>query len=101
EWDKEVQKSQSRALASEKEGYNPSLLRAILRTFGSGLSAYGFLPFAISKMVKFFSSDSEMSKNELYACRLLYIFCTHNSYFGLKLIGMRIRVACSALLYRK
>eukprot|EP00096_Caligus_rogercresseyi_P012306 TRINITY_DN5109_c0_g1_i1.p1 TRINITY_DN5109_c0_g1~~TRINITY_DN5109_c0_g1_i1.p1 ORF type:complete len:407 (+),score=54.05 TRINITY_DN5109_c0_g1_i1:144-1364(+) len=120
EWDKEVVKAKKINESSGKK-YNPSLLKAIIRTFGSSLSVYGivvlleecvfrlFQPLAISQMVRYYSdSEHGISEMELYiwsgvlvGCGVSYVISHHYYFFGVMRVGMQIRIACSALLYRK
>ncbi|XP_038070620.1 multidrug resistance-associated protein 4-like [Patiria miniata] len=112
EWDKQIDKS-------KKTGKPPSLRRALLRTFGWGYMLLGipaFLeesvfkvvqPLMLSQLVLYFSTDLVSIRDAyLYAagitvCSLLTVMCHHVTFFGVARYGMRVRVACSGLIYRK
>ncbi|CAB4055245.1 ABCC4 [Lepeophtheirus salmonis] len=120
EWKKELEKG-LRYDNTSKKRYSPSLLRALIRTFGSSLGVYGAFsfieecvfrllqPLAISQIVLYFSNSNHgISPTQLYIWSavlimsgVLYVFSHHWYFFGVVQVGMRIRIACSALLYKK
>ena len=59
-------------------------------------------------MIEFFTSNSRVSLTEAYlyaggvvAMTVLWIFTHHNYFFSVQHTGMKLRVACCSLLYRK
>lgn len=98
----------------------PSLLRAIVKTFGRLYCLVGMIqlvlsavfrvaqPIFLGKFILFFSKDTPVTKDEAYAYAGALIFCTilsavliHHSILLCQKIGMRIRVACCSMVYRK
>ncbi|XP_022093418.1 multidrug resistance-associated protein 4-like [Acanthaster planci] len=112
EWNKELEKSNF-------TGRPPSLCWALLRAFGVKFMLYGlpaffqevFLkmaqPVMLARLVLYFSTDL-VSTTEAYlqAAGLslsslgLAVF-HHWCFFGFARMGMRLRTACSALVFRK
>ncbi|KAL3283208.1 hypothetical protein HHI36_006357 [Cryptolaemus montrouzieri] len=98
-----------------------ALHRALFRLFGFKFMLYGIikgieecfmvilLPISIGKVVSFFQYDkSSMSTQEVYMYSafisltfLLDTLTTHPVFMGLSHVCMKMRVACSTLLYRK
>ncbi|KAF5294167.1 hypothetical protein FQR65_LT10878 [Abscondita terminalis] len=109
EWKKELKKK------------NPSILKALLRMFGVqfvlwGLGIFFFTmvsesivrPTLIGKLMTYFEPGATVTKNQGFAyivgivastiCLILY----DNTYLvSLMLIGLKVRVACSSLIYKK
>lgn len=98
----------------------PLLLRAVVKTFGRLYCFTGLIqlvlsavlrvaqPIFLGKFILFFNKDTTVSKNEAYIYAGTLIFCTflsvilvHHSYLVCQQIGMRIRVACCSMIYRK
>nr|XP_006811390.1 PREDICTED: multidrug resistance-associated protein 4-like [Saccoglossus kowalevskii] len=97
----------------------PSLFRAIRRTFGRNLIPWVFAAlfegffsiiqcFFLQKLVWYFTPNSGITTfyAYLYAAGLslsvaLIVIVSHPESFGLARIGMRIRVGCSSLIYKK
>ncbi|XP_054270037.1 probable multidrug resistance-associated protein lethal(2)03659 [Macrosteles quadrilineatus] len=100
----------------------PSLLRVLLRIFGPKLMAYGLVlaivenvfrvsqPLFLGKLIEYFTRDGggTVSKDEAYfyaggvvMCSALSVFIMHPYMLGIMHIGMKIRVACCSLIYRK
>ncbi|XP_049801524.1 ATP-binding cassette sub-family C member 4-like [Schistocerca nitens] len=112
-WDEE------RMQAKEK-GIKPSFTRAVLRLFWLRYFLYGLLelfdvvilrlvqPLLLGLVIQHFSPNSDVTQQQayLYASGLVLInfakaFCIHQYNLKVSLVGMRIRVACCSLLYRK
>ncbi|KAK9889087.1 hypothetical protein WA026_004359 [Henosepilachna vigintioctopunctata] len=96
-----------------------ALHRALLRLFGFRFILYGIikgieecfmvilLPISIQKVVAFFQ-DKTVSKDEvlMYSGFISFTFLldtltTHPTFMGLSHLCMKMRVACSTLIYRK
>ncbi|XP_077987383.1 ATP-binding cassette sub-family C member 4-like [Glandiceps talaboti] len=111
EWKKEVNE--------KKRGNNASLAKAIVRTFGVKFMLLGILvllketvmivsALLLAQLINYFAPDS--SKTQTYAllyaagvagCTLLFIMFEHPCTFSMGRIGMRIRISCCSLVYRK
>ncbi|RZC33433.1 ABC tran and/or AAA 25 domain containing protein [Asbolus verrucosus] len=109
-WDDEV-------VAYEK----PSIVRALIRTFGLQCLAYGlfmfpfhfaftiFQPLFLMNLLNIFSSqEGEPNQNQAYfyasmmiLASLSHLVCLHFISFLLDTLAMKVRVACSSLIYRK
>ncbi|XP_006814818.1 ATP-binding cassette sub-family C member 4-like, partial [Saccoglossus kowalevskii] len=110
QWNKELCKQKNR---------KPSLTRAIIRTFGVKYMLIGIIvfleetvkviqPLLLGQLISYFSPGSTKTQTEAYLyafgvsiCAFLLIV-THHPYFHCtQVIGMRIRICCCALIYRK
>ncbi|KAF5303186.1 hypothetical protein FQA39_LY10099 [Lamprigera yunnana] len=100
---------------------HPSLCKAILRTFGVELVLVGMVyafnqlfmrmaqPLALSQLMKYYSADKNLvTKNEalmysglIVGSNFINILLTHNYVLCLQHLGMKLRVACCSLIYRK
>nr|AKC34058.1 ABCC4-like protein [Spodoptera litura]AKC34900.1 ABCC4-like protein [Spodoptera litura] len=111
-WEEEVQR------ASGKR--KPSLLRVILRAYAARCMLYGFVllvmecgiriaqPVFLGKLVEFYSPGHSMKPKEAYmyaaavvACSALNVFVVHPYMMAILHMGMKFRVACCSLIYRK
>ncbi|XP_053595920.1 ATP-binding cassette subfamily C member 4-like [Microplitis demolitor] len=98
----------------------PSLLRAIIKTFWLKYAIIGVFqiieqvilfnlqPVILSKLIDYFENDNSMTKKEVlsWAAALITvtlgsIFIMQHTHFFAQILGMRIRVACCSLIYRK
>ncbi|KAF5283707.1 hypothetical protein FQR65_LT13742 [Abscondita terminalis] len=99
----------------------PSLRRALIKTFGLEYFMYGFIwflgelcfkitqPILLGELVAYYMNNYEnITQIELYlfsagivGCSLMAIFITHPTMYGFLHIGMKARVACCSLIYRK
>ncbi|KAG8228792.1 hypothetical protein J437_LFUL006671 [Ladona fulva] len=98
----------------------PSLFMAILRTFGPTYFTFGIMlslnelgvrivqPVFLGKMLSYFHVESTMERSEalLYAAGIVIcsgINCLFANHYILEAfrIGMRVRIACCSLIYRK
>ncbi|XP_059156862.1 ATP-binding cassette sub-family C member 4-like isoform X7 [Physella acuta] len=109
EWNKQL----------KKDGKNPSLLRALLHTFGVQYMLVGFVvlfeeatkvfqPILLGGLIRYFTPDSTVTKSEawLYAfgvsmCAIVLAITHHPYFFCVQRIGMRMRIACCSLMYKK
>lgn len=71
------------------------------------LTCRSFQPMVLSYLIGLFS-DSGDKATEMYIAgsvlvgtSIIIIFLTHHGTFGLSIVGMRLRIATSSLLYRK
>ncbi|XP_049950536.1 ATP-binding cassette sub-family C member 4-like isoform X1 [Schistocerca serialis cubense] len=112
-WDKEV-------MRSKQKGTKPSFGRAIVRTFGLRYFMYGVIhlfdqlvlrvaqPILLGLTIQYFNPDSNITEQEAYIygslmvlINFLKLFWHHHHTMLTTYVGMRIRVACCALIYRK
>ncbi|XP_038065585.1 multidrug resistance-associated protein 4-like [Patiria miniata] len=112
EWNKEIKKS-------EATGRPPSLRWALVRAFGWHYMIHGLpafieevvlkmaQPVMLSRLVLYFSTDL-VSTTEAYLQALgmslssLLVLITHHAcFFGFAITGMRLRTACSGIIFRK
>ncbi|KAL5005221.1 hypothetical protein ScPMuIL_018677 [Solemya velum] len=111
EWDKELSK--------QKHGGKPSLVKALLRMFGLQYLFYGIIlffeegtkvcqPLLLGRLIRYFTPNSTVSRTDAYLyamgvslCAVLLAVAHHPYFFGVQRIGMRMRIACCSLLYRK
>lgn len=125
EWEKELTKAQTEfEITKDRKKTRtdkPSLARALLRVFWVPYMLQGLLLFIQSVtfhimqpilqgwIISFFNSSSDgKSKNEalLYAGILIIatlgvVFINQHYYLRCQEIGMRARIACCSLIYRK
>ncbi|XP_075982413.1 putative multidrug resistance-associated protein lethal(2)03659 [Anticarsia gemmatalis] len=111
-WEEEV----ARAGGKRK----PSLLRVILRAYAARCMLYGFVllfmecgiriaqPVFLGKLVEFYSPESTIKQEEAYLyagavvlCSALNVFVVHPYMMAILHMGMKFRVACCSLIYRK
>ncbi|KAG8235220.1 hypothetical protein J437_LFUL015912 [Ladona fulva] len=112
-WEKELMKTKT------KKG-KPSFFKALFRTFGYRYILYGLIfasveftvrigqPLFLGKLISFFSPDSDIPKETAYLYAAGVIFCSgisimnsHPYMLGVMHMGMKARVACCSLIYRK
>ncbi|PSN46970.1 hypothetical protein C0J52_11126 [Blattella germanica] len=114
-WIKEVARA-------ERKKCNPSLLRVIAKCFGPKIMTYGIFlfimeiflrasqPLFLGHLILFFSGSSRkhVTQEEAYIfaagvvlCSALNIFVLHPYMMAIFHMGMKIRVACCSLVYRK
>jgi ATP-binding cassette subfamily C (CFTR/MRP) protein 4 len=101
----------------------PSLFHVIARCFGVKIMLYGVVlflmefllrlsqPLFLGRLVRYFSesnSDNAITLEEAYIyaagvilCSGLTVFAIHPYMMGIVHVGMKIRVACCSLIYRK
>ncbi|KAF5283711.1 hypothetical protein FQR65_LT13746 [Abscondita terminalis] len=113
-WLKEVKNA-------EKRNGLPSLRTILMKTFGLELAIYGLLLLVIElcfkipqcillgELVAFYLNDyRHYSQTDLYlyavaivGCSLMTVLTTHPTGLGILHVGMKMRVACCSLIYRK
>nr|XP_023026912.1 multidrug resistance-associated protein 4-like isoform X1 [Leptinotarsa decemlineata] len=96
----------------------PCLQVAIVKTFGKSYSIFGFwlllqsvvirtlLPIVLEKYIKSFHVDESTNTIWFWAVSIITLtilnsLMTYQCYTGCSRIGMRLRIACSSLVYRK
>ncbi|XP_045158220.2 ATP-binding cassette sub-family C member 4-like [Mercenaria mercenaria] len=112
EWQKETRRYQD-------SGKNPCLFKSLFRTFGFSYILYGILllfeeatiiiqPILLSGLIRYFTADSPVSNADSYMyaggvgfCAIILAFTHHPYYLGVQMIGIRMKVACSSLIYKK
>ncbi|KAF2894430.1 hypothetical protein ILUMI_11737 [Ignelater luminosus] len=116
--EKEWKKEEERAAKANRQ---PSLRRVLIRAFGLEFLIYGLVlafteicirvgqPFALGQLISYYTPNQEIISERdayLYAagvigCSLVNVFVTHPYMLGVLHVGMKIRVACCSLIYRK
>ncbi|XP_067118442.1 ATP-binding cassette sub-family C member 4-like isoform X1 [Centruroides vittatus] len=108
QWDKELKKK------------HPSLLKAVIRTFGCLYFLHASLilveeciirvcqPYLLGVIVDYYANknkekefDSYLSAGGICLLAVCFVFTHHVYFFGAQRIGMRIRIACCSIIYRK
>ncbi|XP_018579794.1 probable multidrug resistance-associated protein lethal(2)03659 isoform X2 [Anoplophora glabripennis] len=99
----------------------PSFKRAIFRTFAKSYSIYGIYlfifvvvlrslqPIILSEYIQYYESPAKDRRQEdgwllaggVLLITFLNILIFHHSSWGCQRIGMRVRIACCSLVYRK
>ncbi|XP_046973503.1 ATP-binding cassette sub-family C member 4-like isoform X1 [Vanessa cardui] len=112
-WEEEVARAQGKR--------TPSLLRVILKAYAARCMLYGFVlcfmecgiriaqPIFLGWLVEYYSPDQKTVKPTeayLYAgavvlCSALNVFVVHPYMMAILHMGMKFRVACCSLIYRK
>ncbi|XP_054723461.1 ATP-binding cassette sub-family C member 4-like isoform X2 [Uloborus diversus] len=112
EWEKELKKI--------KDGEHPSLFKATIRSFGFLYCLNGIFtlieecfihvlqPILLGYLIKHFARMEVLEKEDLIlytagVCLLaaMFVFTHHRYFFWAQRIGMRLRIACCTLVYRK
>lgn len=123
-WEEECEAYQRRLEQSTKSGSvkkvkEPSLMKVLIRCFGFKTLIYGLFmaimeillrvaqPLLVGRMLLYFNS-MEVDKFMAYwyavgiiLCSALNVFVVHPYMMGILHIGMKVRVACCSLIYRK
>ncbi|XP_060559052.1 ATP-binding cassette sub-family C member 4-like [Ruditapes philippinarum] len=98
----------------------PKLYKSLISTFGKSFVLYGFLlcfeeavvilqPLLLSGLIRYFTKDAPfVSEIEGYMytggiglCALILAFTHHIYYLGVQTIGVKMKIACSSLIYRQ
>ncbi|KAF5283712.1 hypothetical protein FQR65_LT13747 [Abscondita terminalis] len=113
-WIKEVENA-------AKSKRTPSLRRVLIKTFGLEFFFYGLIlmltelcfrvtqPILLGELVAYYMNDYEhLTQRDLYlyaagvvGCSLVIVLITHPYMMGILHVGMKMRVACCSLIYRK
>ncbi|XP_012941427.1 multidrug resistance-associated protein 4, partial [Aplysia californica] len=111
EWEKQLKR--------REKGQKPSLLRALFNVFGVQYILVGLVvlmeegtkvvqPLLLGGLIRYFTPDSNMERKEawLYAmgvslCAVMLAVAHHPYFFCVQRIGMRMRIACCSLMYKK
>ncbi|XP_056635576.1 ATP-binding cassette sub-family C member 4-like [Diorhabda sublineata] len=111
----------SEIVKSQQSKRKPSLLKAIVKTFLFEVMFYGIFcffsnvlirctqPLILARLISLFGEEfNEKNAEKMYfystmliVTSILTAFMSNHIELGLSAIGMRIRIACSSLLYRK
>ncbi|XP_018571144.1 probable multidrug resistance-associated protein lethal(2)03659 [Anoplophora glabripennis] len=108
------------AWVQENKIDKPSLTRAIWRVFGKEICCYGIVlftiefgtklaqPLLLAKLMQYYVPNQTVSKNDAIMYGSLIILASfinallgHNYAMGIQHLGMKIRVACTSLIYKK
>ncbi|XP_051160133.1 probable multidrug resistance-associated protein lethal(2)03659 [Leptopilina boulardi] len=98
----------------------PSLLRVLIKCFGAKVMMYGILlavmeivlrvmqPLFLFRFLRYYRTDNTISYSEAYLyafgiimCSAINIFVVHPYMMAILHMGMKMRVACCTLIYRK
>ncbi|BFZ06670.1 hypothetical protein BsWGS_09709 [Bradybaena similaris] len=106
-------------LKRREKGETPSLLKALLHTFGLQYMLVGVVvfleeatkviqPILLGGLIRYFTPEATVSKLDawLYAfgvsfCAIVLAVSHHPYFFCVQRIGMRMRIACCSLMYKK
>ena len=65
-------------------------------------------PLLLGGLIRYFTPNTSMTKTESYMyalgvslCAIMLAVSHHPYFFGVQRIGMKMRIACCSLLYRK
>ncbi|XP_018322221.1 probable multidrug resistance-associated protein lethal(2)03659 [Agrilus planipennis] len=113
EWKRELEKC-------KLKNKQPSLMLVVCKMFAASYVLWGLLAFVVAGIVKSFqptilglfiqqfsnSGENTFQNKLIYGSVLVFIsllcsFCQYQLVFKFAIIGMRIRVACCSLVYRK
>ncbi|KAF2887001.1 hypothetical protein ILUMI_19172, partial [Ignelater luminosus] len=109
---------------AKKSNRKPSLLRSLLKTFGAEYMVYGFIlavldvgikltqPICLAQLIAYFAPNPEnptqITETEAYLyamgvvlCSLAHVTIQHPYMLVVQHIGMKLRIACCSLIYRK
>ncbi|XP_030838051.1 multidrug resistance-associated protein 4 isoform X2 [Strongylocentrotus purpuratus] len=112
-WNKELK-------AHENHEKKPSLLRALIKTFIRPVAFSGVIvffeecvfkllqPIILSFLITYFSPEPKITPTQAYLCALGMALCGafatilhHPYFFQMSRVGMQVRIATSALVFRK
>ncbi|KAK9737635.1 ABC transporter transmembrane region [Popillia japonica] len=106
---------------ARKSKRTPSLRRVLIKVFGIEFMFYGIVlaftefairmiqPIALGQLILYYTpNQTRITKDEAYMyagavvlCSLIYVFIIHPYMMGIVHLGMKLRVACCSLIYRK
>lgn len=103
----------------ESKVKGPSLLKVLIKCFGARIMFYGIIlvimeitlrvlqPLFLGRLLRYYNTK-EISKNDAYLyatgvilCSAINIFVVHPYMMAILHMGMKMRVACCSLIYRK
>ncbi|KAK2579439.1 hypothetical protein KPH14_002650 [Odynerus spinipes] len=103
----------------ESKVKTPSLLKVIIKCFGARIMLYGVLlavmeitlrvlqPLFLGRLLRYYNTK-EVSKDDAYLyalgiimCSAINVFVVHPYMMAILHMGMKMRVACCSLIYRK
>ncbi|XP_025836971.1 probable multidrug resistance-associated protein lethal(2)03659 [Agrilus planipennis] len=111
-WEDELQRA-------KKKNKKPRLITALRKTFFKSFSLYGFIlliqvfvrvyqPICLAELIKYFDPVNGYSKDQgwilssgVILLAFMNILIAHHAGIGCLRIGMRVRIACCSLIYRK
>ncbi|GFN98114.1 cystic fibrosis transmembrane conductance regulator [Plakobranchus ocellatus] len=111
EWDKQLER--------QERGKEPSLLRALAATFGLQYMLLGIVvfleegtkvvqPLLLGGLIRYFTPNSTTTRAEAWGyasgvslCAIVLAVVHHPYFFCVQRIGMRMRIACCSLMYKK
>lgn len=107
-------------MLSWKQNRKPSLIKVMFRTYGGNIMLYGMVlalmeivlrvsqPLFLGGLIEYFKPGSEVTKSEAYMYALGIVLCSgvnilviHPYMMGVMHIGMKMRLSCCSLIYRK
>ncbi|KAF7996692.1 hypothetical protein HCN44_002338 [Aphidius gifuensis] len=121
-WEEELRRFDKINQKKKNSKSAPSLSRVLIKVFGPKILLYGivaaimelgfrvFQPLAVGRLLKYYSKTDNvnMTKEEAYLyagavilASALSVFMMHPYVMALNHIGMKMRVACCSLIYRK
>ncbi|XP_044009489.1 probable multidrug resistance-associated protein lethal(2)03659 [Aphidius gifuensis] len=122
-WDRQYERFNNQNEGKNKKISPPSLFRSLVKVFGIESMSYGIIlaimevptkvlqPLAVGRLVRHFSKANEENKStdmEAYLaagviilCSVVNMFAIHPYMMASTHVGMKIRVACCSLVYRK
>ncbi|KAF5283710.1 hypothetical protein FQR65_LT13745 [Abscondita terminalis] len=106
---------------AEKSNRTPSLRRVLIKTFGFEFFIYGFLlflielcfkitqPILLGKLIAYYMDDYKhldmvdliLITAGIVGCSLMSVLTAHPTMLCISHLGMKVRVACCSLIYRK
>ncbi|KAF7996688.1 hypothetical protein HCN44_002334 [Aphidius gifuensis] len=122
-WNNELEYLKNKKPGKYNNLSSPNLLRVICKVFGWKIAAYGIIfavfiiptrtlqPLMLAKFIEYFSMEKtkvKVTKKEAYIYATGVVICTTVNIFVVRYfimimshMGMKIRIACSSLIYRK
>ncbi|XP_033209998.1 probable multidrug resistance-associated protein lethal(2)03659 isoform X2 [Belonocnema kinseyi] len=98
----------------------PSLMRVLIKCFGAKVAMYGIFlaimeillrvmqPLFLGRLLRFYQTDNLVTYEEAYLyalgvimCSAVNIFVIHPYMMAILHMGMKMRIACCSLIYRK
>ncbi|XP_063977971.1 probable multidrug resistance-associated protein lethal(2)03659 [Diachasmimorpha longicaudata] len=118
-FNQQQEKAKQKARRPTKKKQMPSLNRVLVKVFGLRVALYGVAlaimeivlrvlqPLALGRLLRYYSTDT-VTKTEAYLyaggvilCSAVNIFVVHPYMMAILHMGMKMRVACCSLIYRK